>query len=101
MEPNQTPASAPAKKAPLGGVIAIIVVLVLIVVGALYAWGERIAENGAQSPEEEQVIDELQTQSNSTDPDAIEADLTAQSSEEFDAELDEAFAEMDTAFEAE
>lgn len=99
VNPMPTTPEAP-KKAPVGGIIAIVLVLILIVLGALYAWGERIAENGELSPEEAQMLQELEAQGNSTDPDAIQADLSAESSEEFDAELDAAFQEMDAAFEA-
>lgn len=105
MEPT-TPVSNPApmtpeppKKSPMAGIIAIVLVLILIILGALYAWGERIAEYGDLSPEEAQLVNELEQQSNSTDPEAIQADLSAESSAEFDSELDAAFQEMDAAFE--
>lgn len=97
---NPEPMAPAPKKTSPGGIIAIIVILVLIVIGAFYAWGERISKDTNLSPEEEQILENLDEQSNSTDPAAIEADLEAQSSEDFDAEMDAAFAEMDAAFEA-
>ena len=51
---------APKKKSSIGGVIAIIVILGLIVLGALYAWGERVSKDANLSPEEEQILNELE-----------------------------------------
>lgn len=107
MEPNTTPntdtttpspmSPTPQKGGSLGGIIAILVILILVVVGALYFWGERVS----QSPEAtEAQIEGLQEQGDSTNPSEIEADLDAQSPDEFDAELDAAMGELDAAFEA-
>lgn len=92
-----TPSVEPKKPSSFGGTIAIVLILVLVVVGALYLWGERIAKAPA-SPEEQ--IETLQEQSSSTEPAAIQADLEAQSPEDFEAELDAAFTEIDAAFDA-
>ncbi len=106
MEPNQpqvapvAPTPVSPKKSSWGGILAIIVILILIVVGAFYAWGERIAKDGDLSPEEEQILEDLENQGSSTDPSSIEADLQAQSSEKFDENFDEAFNELDASFEA-
>lgn len=106
MEPNQpqetpvaqTPVSP--KKSSWGGILAIIVILILIVVGAFYAWGERIVKDDDLSPEEEQILEDLENQDSSTDPAAIEADLQAQSAEDFDKDFDAAFNELDASFDA-
>ena len=100
--PTPTPESVASvpKKRSFGGILAIVLILVLIIIGAFYAWGERIAEQDNLSPEEQQILNDLENQGNSTDPSAIEADLNAETSEEFNAELDQAFTEMDAAFEA-
>lgn len=45
--------------------------------------------------EEERVVRSLEMQSESTEPEVIEADLTAESPDEFGTELDKAFAELD------
>lgn len=106
MEPNTTnsvPPVPPATTAPqkakpsYGGLLAIIIILVLIVVGALYFWGQRVAEEAA-TPEAQ--VEDLQTQGDSTDVSAIEADLNTQTPDDFDADVDAALGELDAAFEA-
>ena len=72
-------------------VIGLILVIALIVVGAFYFWGKRVSENQINT----EAIEALQMQGDSTQADAIEADLAAQSPDEFDAEFDQAFAELE------
>ena len=72
----------------------LVLIVALIVAGAFYTWQNRVSAPA----NEEATIESLETQDESTDPAAIEADLEAQSSEEFDAELDKAFTELDASF---
>ncbi|MDP3875217.1 MAG: hypothetical protein Q8Q22_01740 [bacterium] len=62
-----------------GLVIATIVIIVIIILGGLYFWNQR-AGNDA-------VVDEINTQNNSDESSAIEADLNATDIESLDAEL--------------
>lgn len=109
MEPNemnQQPQSVPPStttpepvktKGSLGGLIAVLVILVLIVLGALYFWGERVSK---EMDNTDTQIENLDTQGDSTEPSDIEADLNAQSPDEFDSDYDAAFTELDAAFDA-
>lgn len=72
-------------------VLGLILVIALVVVGAFYFWGKRVSETEMNA----RAIEALQDQSDSTEAEAIQADLEAQSPDEFDAELDQAFAELD------
>lgn len=108
MEQNQTPApvNAPVtppstKRASYGGIAAIVLILALIIVGAFYVWGERIATHGNLSPAEQEMLKDLETQGESSDASAIEADLAAENPDEFNEDFDAAYAELDAAFEAE
>ncbi len=41
----------------MGGVLGILLILILIVVGAFYVWGERISQNGDLTSEEQEILD--------------------------------------------
>jgi len=90
METTETPTQP---KPSYGAAIGLLIIVAAIVLGAFYVLKERVNE-GAR-------YETLEAQSDSTDPDAIQADLEAQSSNEFDGEIDQAFVEMEAAFEAE
>lgn len=72
--------------------IGVIVVALAIAAGFLYL-GETLPPPAPV--EDERAVEGLETQSDSTEPSAIEADLEAQSPDSFDAELDESFNELD------
>lgn len=88
VETTHTPGKTPTS---WGAVIGVLLVLALIIVGAFYFWGKRVSETAANT----EALEALQTQSDSTETEAIQADLEAQTPDEFDAELDEAFAELE------
>lgn len=91
MNTTQTPlppTRSESSRSSWGVLAALIVILAAVVSGALFLFKERTS------------IAQLETQGTTTDPAAIENDLNAQSPDDFDRELDEAFVEMDAAFEA-
>lgn len=94
---NETPPAPVKPRGSMGGMLAIVLILIIIVVGALYFWGQRIAESPNTGKD---AVGELETQSSSTEPSAIEADLEAETPEEFNADIDSAFDELDASFEA-
>lgn len=105
MEPNQnqepastpTPALEPTPKPTYGGVVALIIIVLIIALGAFYLLDARLEQN--ESPKDAEAIETLGEQSNSTDAASIESDLEAQTPDDFDKELDEAFLELDAALE--
>lgn len=100
MEPtpmNQEPvAASPAPaKASYGTIVALVVIVAALAVAASYLFDTRLdAKNGDAD------LKALEAQSDSTDPNAIQADLSAQSSEDFDKSIDSAYAGMDASFDA-
>ncbi len=85
--------AAPAKTSwvALGGLV---IVLLAVVAGGLYLKGMIPGtENEAET------VRAIETQGDSTAPEEIEADLSAQSPDEFDQEFDAAFAELDASLE--
>ncbi len=110
MEPNTSPATSlpqtpvphmepvtPNRKPSYGGIVAILIILLGVVIGAFYFWGECIAEEPAHVEEQ---LNALESQSTSTDPSAIQADLEAQSPDEFEEDLDNAFNELNASLDA-
>lgn len=96
MEPNNTiPPINPITQTPtkkeeksIGPAIGIIVIIVIIILGGLYFWGQRLAQKPApvveQQPQTQQEVPEvtpgadinqLQNQSSSDDLNSIQADL--------------------------
>lgn len=106
MEPTDSPniaasapsVEAPKKKSSIGGVLAIVIVLAALVGAAFYFWGERISDEAAST---EQQLEDLGIQDTSTDAASIEADLNAQSPDDFDSDFEKAFGELEASFGAE
>jgi hypothetical protein len=94
---DTTPAPAPSPMTPggekpktsYGAVIGLLIIVAAIVIGALYFLKERVGDDMYTNPED------LSTQGTSTAPEDIEADLNAQSSDDFDREIDQAFVDME------
>lgn len=88
--PPPVPVEKPATKTSWPALIGLVIVL-LLVAGAAYYLKESMmgpVETGT-------AIEELETQGDSTDADAIEADLAAESPDEFEEDFDAAFAEIE------
>lgn len=101
MEPTQQAPVSPTPEAPktsYGALIGLVIVVVAIALAALYFLKERVDESVYT---QDSRAESLAEQGTSTDPQDIQADLEAESPEEFDEELDKAFVELDAAFEGE
>ncbi len=73
----------PPKKSGVGAVIGSAIVIILLILGALYFWGEKLSEQ-EQTPVQnnsvsatDAVVEKLNQQSSSDDLSSIEADLNA------------------------
>ena len=75
-----------AKSSSAGPVIGVVIILAIIILGALYFWGQRGApeDTTLESDETTQSID---SQSSSDDLNSIEADLDSTDIENLDAEI--------------
>lgn len=89
--PPPIPPPASQRKSSVGGLFAIVIILIAIVIGALYFWGERISK-------EPVPLENIESQSDSTDPVDIESDLQSQTPDEFDASVDAALNDLDASF---
>lgn len=116
MEPNTTPAAPPMSQEPqapvvtpvivppkvsqtsYGALIGLIVVVAAIAGGAYYLFTDRVNELIEITESQQAAIAAFDAQSRSTEPEAIEADLAAKSPDEFDAEMERAFAALEEAF---
>lgn len=77
-------------QAPWLAIGGLIVVLAVIAGGAYYLSSATLNPEGA-----EERVEALETQGESTEPEAIEADLAAEDPDQFDEDFDAAFAELD------
>jgi hypothetical protein len=92
MDTTATPeGEAPKVRTSYGALIGLLVIVAAIVLGALYFLKERVDMGISSDPA---------AQSASTEPEAIEADLEAQTADDFDQEIEQAFVEMEAAIEA-
>lgn len=75
----------------LGPVVGLIIILLLIILGGLYFWGERAKRVSPVQDEsalgDDQAIQEIKTQSSSDATTDIEADLNATNVDSIDANL--------------
>jgi hypothetical protein len=107
MEPNQIPpvqvtpvvVPPPPTKTSYGALIGIVVVTAAIATGAYYLFNARVDELVAIAEEQQASVTMIDTQSKSTEPEAIEEDLSAVPPEDFEKDLAEAFAQLDASFE--
>ncbi|HEY4495758.1 MAG TPA: hypothetical protein VJC04_00135 [Candidatus Paceibacterota bacterium] len=89
MEPNTNQTS---ENKPAGPIIGVVIIILILVVGALYFWGAKLNKEANQTPEnilsaEDQTLNQLQTQSTSTEVTDINADLNATVLDGLDADL--------------
>jgi uncharacterized protein HemX len=111
MEQNQMPGNQEVRVTPVvvpptpaktsyGALFGIFVIAVAVAAGAYYFFNQRVDELVQITEDQQAAIAALDTQSESTEPEAIEADLAAESPDEFDAEMESAFASLEAAFSA-
>jgi uncharacterized protein HemX len=102
MEPTQMPETSapvtpvtptlPKPKSSLGTIAGLVIVVAAIVGGAFFFLHQRF---DTDTNGEESDVSALQQQGTSTSPDAIQADLSAQSPDTFDKDVDTAIGELD------
>jgi uncharacterized protein HemX len=103
MEPNQNPnqftspiqATAPQKSHKSAGpIIGILVIIIIMVLGGLYFWGQRLDQQIQQTQEEVPQQSQTQdTQPTSDEVSSIEADLSATNFDTLGSEIDSIDAE--------
>lgn len=89
VDPIPTPQATANKSS--GPVIGIVIIVVVLVLGGLYFWGERIV-NEQPTPEEiigapDQTLENLNMQGTSDEINAIESDLNATNLQNLDSEV--------------
>lgn len=72
------------KNGGAGPIIAVIIILALVILGALYFWGER---KDRDEVIDDSALDAIETQSSSDETDSIEADLDATDVDNLDSEI--------------
>ena len=93
---NFAPAMPPKKRGGMGPLIGIFIIVVLLLVGALYFWGQKLSQQETVAPTEQvedqapqstgdASVDALLTQSSSDELSAIEADLNSTDTANLDA----------------
>ncbi len=109
MEPNTMPPQTetrvtpvvvppPPTKTSYGALFGILIIALAIAAGAYYFFTLRVDELVAITESQQATIAALDAQSSSTEPEAIQEDLDAQSPDDFDAEMEEAFIALEAAF---
>lgn len=85
MEPEQNNVSTRAEEGGglSGPIIGVIIILAIIILGGLYFWSQRASDETLTN----EVVEGINTQSDSDEASAIEADLDATDIENLDAEL--------------
>ncbi|MDP2705154.1 MAG: hypothetical protein Q8O71_01995 [bacterium] len=82
--PNKPVASS------VGPLVGIIIVVIIIVLGGMYFWGQRVDRSGIDPMlENDAMTQSLENQSSSDDLTAIEADIDNTDLENLDAELNQ------------
>ncbi|MEK7176967.1 MAG: hypothetical protein AAB719_01595 [Patescibacteria group bacterium] len=72
------------KNGGAGPIIAVIIILALVILGALYFWGER---NDRDELLNDDALEAIEMQSTSDETDSIEADLDATDVDSLDSEI--------------
>ena len=99
-EPIGKTTQAPQEKT-VGPIVGAVIIVVVLVLGGLYFWGQKIAEERTtpQTAEEileapDEVLESLEQQGASDEIEDIEKDLNATELENLDAELENIEAEL-------
>lgn len=81
MDENNNPLVSSRPAGATGSVVATIVILAVLIVGAVYFWSQRTGMSG------EEALDSINAQSASDDSASIEADLEATNVDSVDYDL--------------
>ena len=95
-QPNQDFSPQPQEEKSAGPAIGIIIIILVILLGGLYFWGQRAEQQEIPQLEtEEQMseVDTLRTQSDSDEVTSIESDLNASDFDNLGNEMSEIEAE--------
>ena len=77
----------------VGPIVGIVIIVIILIIGALYVWGQKITENKKMlndettvtpSSETDSLTANFQTQSSSDEVDSIQGDLNATSFDSID-----------------
>lgn len=96
---SPTPEPAPVQEGPtaetgtVGPVVASIIIIIVLLIAGLYLWGSRL-NNADMNPTEDEMVEELETTSDSDEIEAIEADLEATDFDDLDEGTNEVDAEL-------
>ncbi len=87
-------AMPPAKeeRKPVGPIIGVVIIILLLILGGLYVWGEKLNSENAMTPDEirnaaDASVANLQAQGTSDDISSIKADTDATNLEGLDKEV--------------
>jgi len=86
--PNTTPPMSGEKDGKTGATIGVLVIIIILVIGALYLWGERLVGTYPETPGAGTSEVFQPTESASSEVADIEADLSATNLEGLDADLE-------------
>jgi hypothetical protein len=94
---KSTPASNPNpnEKSGVGPIIGSIIVIVLIVLGGLYFWGQKLQTEEPIDPERDSLTSELSEQSDSDEITEIDEDLDSTELDSLDEDLSTIEGELD------
>lgn len=93
--PEVAPAAAAGSSIPMGPVLGVLLVVIVLALGALYVIGQMNGDKVLET--EDPLIEEMSEQSTSTAISSIEADLNSTNMDAIDAELEAAFKDAEAA----
>jgi len=84
--PSSVAPQTPKKDSKIGPIAGIVIVVIVLVIGALYFWGQRL--NREELLNNDPIVKNLQTQNTSDELSAIEDDLSATALDGIGTDLD-------------
>ena len=84
---NMNMGGGESKGGSAGPIIGIIVILAIIILGGLYFWSQRSADDASSEADTAAALNAINAQSTADDTSTIEADLNTTQIENLDAEM--------------